>query len=81
MDKMNKYPYRDSQGNHVSGGPLTGWRITDAIRQCKCSRCGADSGYYCVTPSGRKASETHAERFASAPLPRQGQAHRNPFGL
>lgn len=62
---MNTKPYRDAQGNHVIGGPLTGWASSDAVRQSKCPRCGSDPGYHCDTPSGRKAWPPHHERFTA----------------
>lgn len=72
---MNKHKYLGlainadtgkPEGNamvHVIGGPLTGWSFSDAVRQRKCPKCGSDPGYYCQTPTGRKAWPPHVERI------------------
>lgn len=66
---MNKYPYigwteDDPTPRHIVGGPLTGWILSDANRQIKCSKCGSDPGYLCETPKGKKARYAHDERVS-----------------
>lgn len=47
---------------HIVKGPLTGWILSDAVRQSTCPKCESDPGYHCQTPSGRKAWPPHAQR-------------------
>lgn len=59
---MNKHKYRDAGGDHVIGGPLTGWTFADATRQIKCPKCKSDAGFNCETPKGRATNTPHGER-------------------
>lgn len=41
---------------------FTGWWFTDAVRQVSCPRCGAEAGFPCRQPKGRKQWPPHTER-------------------
>lgn len=64
----NKRAYTNREGvTPQPGSPSTGWAFTDAVIQRDCPRCGCHAGFYCETPSGRKAWPPHPERVVVGP--------------
>ena len=47
----------------------TRWLSTNSVHYINCPRCGAEAGFLCVTPSGRRAQGltggAHGERMQS----------------
>lgn len=66
MNANQKYPHAMTL---VPGTTFpTGWHSTDSVHYVACPRCGAEPGYLCVTPSGRRGNGltggAHGERMS-----------------
>lgn len=60
---MNRHKYKNLDGEHIIGGPFTGWQLSDAVIHATCPKCSCDAGYHCERPNGRKAWPPHVERL------------------
>lgn len=63
MNATRKYPQKVVDGTTF---PVK-WMSTNAVHYVTCPRCGAEPGYYCVTPAGARGRQltggAHGERM------------------